>query len=262
MLISGVIQAGAGIVQGVTGAIQNAKANKIMRNTQRPTYNIPSEIRANQNIAESRAGQGMSDAARTAQEQANERNLTAATGSILKGGGSVNNIGLLYGNSTDATQRMAMIDDEMRAKNIENLIEQNRQMADYKDKKWQVDVWAPYADKMQAAAALKKQGSDNMWKGINTVGSAASNYLMGEEYKDEINSVYGRPETASPMLSRPNQAIEAPVPMGETGWKPVPEQWEEGPHLGRTGAIPSTDPYGRIRSQYPGLIYGNIYSGG
>lgn len=192
MTIAAAAQAGAGIIQGVVGAFQKGKAKRMARANKRPVYSIQKGITDNQALIESRAGQGISDASRQFLRQDSERGLTSSIDAILAGGGSVNNISDLYGNYQTGISKMALVDEEMRTKNIQNMIAQNNTMAAEQDKAWQVNVYAPYADKAQAAAALSKQGTDNMWKGINSVIGAGANYASSQQYANQANNVYGR----------------------------------------------------------------------
>lgn len=257
LLISSAVQAGSGLLQGITGLFQKGKAKRMARENPRPTYRMPGSVMDNQRLSQSRAGQGLSDAALQVYDQSNDRALTTSTEAILKGGGSVNNISELYAANISGRQKMALLDDEMRARNIQNLIQQNNQLADYKDKEWQINVFAPFADKAQAAATLAKQGSDNFWKGINTVGSAAANYFMGNQFKKEGDTVYGQPTNgtmASEGMAGGPQFSQGGNMMGGYNWMdlnaPPPQRPVQQPQ----------SPYGNLSSQWPGLMYGSIYS--
>lgn len=215
-------QALSGIAQTVTGIFQSGKANKMARKNPRPKYNIQKPIYDNQAIAESRAGQGISDAAMQAYTTFNDRSLSLGIDSILRGGGSVNNIADIYDTAQTGLSKLALIDEEVRAKNIRDVITQNNIMASELDKEWQVNVFAPYADTAQAAAALKGQGSDNIWKGINSFGSAISNAAMANKYGSEANNVFTsntRPPAAQQTNS--NQSSSRNTGSGMGGLDPI-----------------------------------------
>jgi hypothetical protein len=279
MLISAGVQAVGGIVQGVTGAIQKGQAKRMMRHNPRPTYKMPTEVRDNTAIATSRAGQGLSDGSRQVYEQDNDRALTASLEAITKNGGSVNNIGAIYSGNQNGRLRLALLDDEMRARNIQGLIAQNNEMAAYKDKEWEVNVFAPYADKAQAAATLAKQGSDNIWKGVNTVGSAVGNYFTGKEYKNEADRVFAETKRVNDAyindvhdeasrgtkfsdgngnIYQYGQIINGNAPQMSGSQPP-----EGGQYNWRNFGNPNTPkrpdtPYGELSRKYPGLMYGKI----
>jgi len=189
MAIAAAAQAVAGIAQTVSGFVQKSKAKKMARNNKRPVYNIPTEISDNSAVTDSRASRGLSGQAVDLYKKDSDRKITTSIDAILKGGGSVNNIADLYTATNDGVSRMALLDDEMRSRNVAAYVSQNNTSAEYKDKAWQINQYAPYADKAQAAAALSKMGTDNIWKGINTVGSAATNAITSGLFKKEGDEV-------------------------------------------------------------------------
>lgn len=254
MTIAAAAQAAGGIIQGIQGAFQKAKAKKMARANKRPVYAIQKPILDNQAIAESRAGQGISDASRQFLNQEQERGLTSSIDAILAGGGSVNNISDLYGKFQTGVSKMALVDEEMRTRNIQNLIQQNNQLAAEKDKAWQVNVYAPYADKAQAAAALSKQGTDNMWKGINSVIGAGANYATGQLYGNEAGGVYGRNGVG---VEAPGAAAGGGGGFDMSGnnnpwnWYTPPSTPPFNPNAPRSAET-------TIQQTYPGLMLGNM----
>lgn len=212
LLAAALVTAGTGVAQGVQGAIQKGKANRMAAKNIRPVYKKPQGIKDNLALAESRAQEGMTDAAKQAYKQNVEHGLTAAISAITNNGGSVNNIGDLYGTYQEGIGRMSIVDDEMRARNAQVLMGANKDDADADDKAWQVNEWAPYADTAQAAAAMAKQGNDNIWKGVNTVVGAGINYATGKMYEKEAAGVFGQPKNtvdmaAPPPVRTPQQTI-------------------------------------------------------
>lgn len=224
-------QALAGLGQIASGISQNAKAKKIARNNPRPEYKMPKAIVDNQNLIEGRASHGLSDGAVNTYTQASDRQQSSAIDAILKGGGSVNNIGELYSASNDGLTRLALIDEEMRSRNVKALVDQNSVMGDYQDKEWEINKWGPYADAAQAAAALKKQGSDNIWKGIGSVTGAVTNAATSKQYEEQGDNVFGNKSTQR----RPEQIITEPRPYESRANTRTPTITE------------------RVRARYPGL---------
>lgn len=252
LTITAAAQAAGGIVQGITGALQKGKAKRMARANKRPTYEIQDAVLDNQDLIESRAGQGISDATRRELTQGAERGLTSSIDAILSGGGSVNNIADLYSNYAGSLSKMALIDEEMRTKNVQNLIDQNSKLAAEQDKAWQVNVYAPYTDKAQAAAALSKQGTDNIWKGVNSVIGAGANFAAGNQFKNEAASVYGTGGNLG-APAQPQSAAPPTIPISQNpyNWYLPPSSSPSQPR-DRNQEISEN-----MRTQYPGLI-GNI----
>ncbi len=181
-------QALTGLVQGVTGILQKGKAKRMAASNKRPFYNIPQTELENKRIADRNAARGLSDEARNLYTQSSDRQLTAGIDAITTGGGTVDNIAELYTAANSGVSKMALLDDQMRVENMRRLTEENNRYSDSMDKQWQVNQWGPYADKAQAAAALSKQGTDNTWKGVNTIGESVANYATA---KSDYPNPYG-----------------------------------------------------------------------
>ncbi len=259
MTMMAIGQAAGGVAQGVQGLIQNAQAKKIARNNPRPKYKIQQEVLDNQAIAESRGSTGLSDAALQVLKQGNERGLSSSIEAVLDAGGSANNIADIYGNYQDGVSKMALIDEEMRRRNIDNLVSQNMRLSNEKDKAWQVNVYAPYADKAQAAAALKAQGSENLWKGVNTVLGAGASFATSQQYRNEANNVYPSGDLSS--LSGSN-GVMAPVSAGNAPFNinnPLSDYMWSMPNT-QNPQFPSASD--NVRSTFPGLTVGSIFDNG
>lgn len=175
-----------------SGIVKNAKAKKMAKANVRPDYKIPQSIIDNQNIAESMAGQGLSDSTLAVYQSQMNRGLSSSIDAALHGGASVNNIGDIYDAFAGRVNQLALVDENMRIANLQRLISSNSVMADATDKEWQIDKYAPYADKAQAAAALKAQGAAAIDQGVNTAFSAVGNYAMGTMYQKNIDTLYGK----------------------------------------------------------------------
>lgn len=201
LLAVGVGTAAYSIISGVS---KNSKAKKIARSNKRPAYKIPQGIIDNQRLLEARASRGLSGASINLYNKSSDRQTTSSIDAILKGGGSVSNIGDLYSHVNEGVDRMALIDDEMRARNVQGLVSQNNVLADHQDKEWQVNYWGPYADNAQAAAKLKEQGANDINKGITSLGSAVAGYAGGANYGSLASGVFGKKSSESEYAGEGN----------------------------------------------------------
>lgn len=191
--ISAIVQGGIGLVNTIAGGIGEGKTEAELNRTMklRPDYQIQKPILDNQAIEESRASHGLSDSTINNYQEFAQRGLSSSLDAILKGGGSMNNVGNLYGSYGSNERSLAILDDQARANNVRSLVDQNRELGGELDKQWEINKWAPWADKMQALnAKLKRQGAQ-FQSGLSTVASAASNYGTSKEYQKEGDSVYG-----------------------------------------------------------------------
>lgn len=194
-------QALTGIVDVGTGLLQEGRAKKLAQANKRPFYNIPGGITDNTWAATSRASQGLSDQAKSLYTEQSDRGLTAGIDAITSGGGSVNNIADLYAKRDNGISNMALIDEGMRAANMKNLYDANTQQSEYADKEWQVNDWGPFADKAQAAAAIREKGATAIEQGKNAITGAFSNVATANQYQKNIDTVYGKkPPISNPVI--------------------------------------------------------------
>jgi hypothetical protein len=185
-------QGGLGLIKTVGGLFGNAKANADGRKNIRPNYYIPKPVFDNQSISEARASKGLSDSSLEAYRTGTQRTTSASLNAILQNGGDLNHIGDVYTAGENGVSKMSIIDDEMKARNIGNLLNQNNEMAGYLDKEWQINKYAPWADKQQEIAQRKANSNALMMKGLSDIGSAAANYATGKLYKKEGDAVFGQ----------------------------------------------------------------------
>lgn len=178
-----------GIGSTVYGISQQNKAKKLAASNIRPTYDITQYQKQNQSISEDLATRGLSESTKQYYQTNAERGFSSGIDAILKGGGDPNAVSSLYGKYTDAQMRLAVLDDERRISNLNNLLNQNRVMSGEADKQWQVNEYGPYADRAQEAAKMYAAGSQWVSQGINTGVSAIGGYVSSFGQRQDINKV-------------------------------------------------------------------------
>lgn len=201
-IIAGGLQAGA-------GAIGKIKANSLRKSAIRPTYETPSAVTDNVAIAESLAQTGLSDSAKQSLLSNADRGLTSSIDAILKGGGSVNNIADAYDTQMQGISRMSLAEDEAKFRNINMLVAANRALADEQEKAWQINKYAPYADKMALAAKMNDDANKNIQGGINMGLNAWSYGTMAKTNQQlpsaaTTNSVRLNPSTQNTIPTIPS----------------------------------------------------------
>lgn len=234
-------QAGTGVFKTVAGAIGKAKANKALRTNaaNRPKYQIQTPILDNQRIAESRASQGLSDGAIETYRSGAQRGLTASLSAMLMGGGSMNSVGELMDSYLAKSGQLSLMDEQMRVSNVKTLMDQNKEMGGELDKKFQFNVWAPWADRQQDLTSKVKESNKLLWSGISDMGSAAANYASARQYEDQGNNVFGQTaqQKALTHVDAIQKALEAKKKEAiSDNMAPTIEQ--------------------NLRNQYPGLLGG------
>lgn len=201
-----IVTAAIGAGMAISGAIKQGKANRLARANKRPEYSIAPEEQSNLNIAQSLAGQGLSDSSKQFYTQQSQRGLSSTIDAILKGGGDVNAINNSYGAYQDGISRLAVADDQQKLSNINLLIAQQTRMSDQRDKAWQINQYAPYADKAAAYAKMKADGNTQMWQGIGQIGSAVGSFASAKGQQNatqQVNGGGGGGGFSSPSMMQP-----------------------------------------------------------
>lgn len=171
--------------QAGLGLYQLYKAKQIAKNNIRPEYTPNQQIIQNSDIAASRATTGLNDASLALSTQQNERNLSQGLDAILRSGGGVNQISDLYANNSDTLLKLAALDNQLQGQNVNTFMNANAAKGAEFQSAWQINKYAPYADRAQLASNLQANGFANLGKGIQTGGDTFSNYQLSNMYKND-----------------------------------------------------------------------------
>lgn len=170
------IAAGKGVFDIVGGAIGAGKAKRQQRELERnrPKYTTPQGELDMLSLLNSRAGQGLSDSTLQQYNQQAERGLSSGLDAIIKSGGTVNGASDLFQNYLGNIGNVQMANDQAQMQNINNYLNQQRRVDDYRDKEWDINTYAPWADKSAAAAQRRAQQEGRIQSGIGSVFNAAT----------------------------------------------------------------------------------------
>ncbi len=237
--IAPIIQAGAGVAQIITNAVNNKKAKQEAEELARtrPKYAINPLVQQELDFAEGNIG-GLSPEAESAYGNLNNQQFASSLGAILRGGGSVNNVGSLFGANEEGRQRLALLNDQMRLNQINNLSRARANMVEQQDKAFEFNEWRSWADRAQATAASRQQAQNNIWNGIGTAASAGmqfagqmqnqNRYDRSLQLNQPVTSA-GRPVTATTTYEadyNPNGVSDF-VTGFEAETIPVQNQWAD-----------------------------------
>lgn len=169
----------AGVVAAGTiayGAIEKSKAKKQQAAllASRPKYTIPQSETDIQNLAESRANQGMGAGARQQLQNNADRALSTSTNAALMGGGDANSIGNIVDKSTNAYSQNAIYDDQQRLKNLDMLQTTWARNTANQDKQWDINNNQPWKDQTTANSQDLQYANGVINQGIGSLGKAAS----------------------------------------------------------------------------------------
>jgi hypothetical protein len=178
-----------GLGETVVGLINSGKAKREAARLQglRPKFKESPYYKDALSLAESELSTGMSAGAQTAYEQGADRDLSTSLNAILQGGGSVNNVAQVFDQSQQGRQRLAMMKENLRLNQINNVVQAQQLREDQREKAFQFNEWAPWADQAQAAAEARKNASNMIWHGIDTAGSAVMNIFGRKEGQRQLD---------------------------------------------------------------------------
>lgn len=181
VIVPAAIAGGTSLYNIIAGGSTKKNAERDAQRNVQPTYDIPQSEWDNMAISKQQAGQGLSDASLQAYLTNAQRGLSSGTNAILKGGGDANGIANLYDKYENNIGKMSLADDQLRMQHLQNLLSQNSRMSDFADKQWQLNQYAPWANKAQLNAQRMQQSNAQIGQGItglaNTAMGALNSYL-------------------------------------------------------------------------------------
>lgn len=193
-LISGGVQLGTGIYQAV-------RSSQIEAN--RPTYEIPDEIKQNLTQAQLNAIEGMPEDVRN--RYIDQLTRTMATGLQALGDrrGGIAGVAGLARTATDANRDLASMDAQQRQQQEANLMNARQTMANYKDKAFDWNERQKYMEEAQAKEALSGAAIQNITGSANNVMGG----MMQGKYMDFLKGAYGGGATGNP-IAKTMQGLE------------------------------------------------------
>jgi hypothetical protein len=169
----------AGVVAGslAYGVGSNISKNRKAKEREqalggKPVYNIQEPTLKNQSLAEYNAQQGLSDEAKMIYENSASRGLSDSIDALLKVGGGINSVSDLYSKYQDKGIELATLDDQIRFRNQQLLMNQNEKMANELDKSYQINKLDPWKDEKQAIAELRTIARNDLNAGIGMAANA------------------------------------------------------------------------------------------
>lgn len=180
-LIGGVGGAAVGLVSGLFG---KKKANNILKQNPFPNEALPSEVTANEQIAQGAATQGMpSEEYQNAQKNIQRNQAASVAAASASPGGGVRNIGAIQQASNDATGQLNAQSADMRRQNISQLLGVNSQGASWKDKLFDWNQATKYTQNYNYGMSLLGQSNQNIMSGadklLGTAAGAVSSGVFG-----------------------------------------------------------------------------------
>lgn len=166
----------AGLGLAVYGAVQKDKAAKAAKNNKMPEYKIPQEEYDNLRLAEAHANQGISSQSYQAYMNNADRGLANTQSNILKSGGSANDIGQAQDKYQQGMQNLSIYDDQARQQHLGTLMAQNARMGSFGDKRYQMNEYAPWANRAQLYAGQMAGANQTIGQGLGIFAQGAGQF--------------------------------------------------------------------------------------
>lgn len=182
--------AGAGQMFGmVLGAAQYLGAKQKEGNLKNESHKlemsrpkIGRDVLADSNLTflKSELANGMSAEAEQAYTDQSDKQFSASLGTILRGGGDMNTIGDIYGNSQEGRMKLAMLQDNLRLNQIKNVLDQS----EYVDQRnvvtpFQVNQYAPWQEKAKAVGIARAAAAKEANDALNSIAGGAGSMSAG-----------------------------------------------------------------------------------
>lgn len=168
--------AAGGLIGGITGFFQKKKGNQLLKDNPRPTEQIPQEVLANKDEAQSMALTGM-PSEQYAQAQKNiQRQQANALASSEDRRGGLANVPAIAQQGIDAQGALDAQNGQVRNANRLNLQTVNNTVGSYRDKLFQWNDKQKYEDARQYGMSLIGAGNQNLYSGIDKLAGGLIGY--------------------------------------------------------------------------------------
>lgn len=159
--------------QAILGAWQTLNAVKQAKKNQRPFYNIDPTFQQNIDILSNTMG--------LPQETMNllfnriGQGTSQGIDAILGAGGNPNQVATILNNQNRSLQDVSSADALQRKQDLNNLINARLMLAGERDKAFQINEYAPFADKAAAISMQKQAGLQNIGGAFNSASGMFAN---------------------------------------------------------------------------------------
>lgn len=176
------------IAGGATTALglnQYYKGKKMLKNNQRPSYEIPDEIKQNLSDAQQQALQGLPEEQQ--QQFLNNIQRSSAYGMSQLGSRKAGLAGVsaMNQNSNDAYGNLLSMNSQAQMQNKQQLMQQRGIMADYKGQAFQLNKLNPYYEKQAEGLAMKGAGMQNVGNSYQIAAGGSGSSGTGEPQQQQ-----------------------------------------------------------------------------
>lgn len=198
-ILSAALGAIPSIYQGVVGARQLREGRRGLANLERPEYNIPTGIEQSLALAQQQAADPYMPG-----ENIMRNRAAMATANAFRNASQAGNpmavVGQLQANENRAMQNIGIASAEQQNADMRRLQDMYGIYAKYQDQQWQMNEFAPYAQKYNEFREQVGAGQQNIFGALDRVSAVGATFL---------NAYAGTGITPQPQSTGAAQAVEA-----------------------------------------------------
>ena len=162
---------GSAAIKGIVGAAQGFKGRNILKNTTRPDYEIPEEIKQNLTQAQLAELEGLPAEQKAEYLKQINRSASSALANSSNRMAGISGLGGILDSQNNAFSNLLSMDAQARDRNRANTSMARNQMASYKDNQFQLNKMDPFMNKVAEGQALTGAGIQNTMGAIDDVGA-------------------------------------------------------------------------------------------
>jgi hypothetical protein len=179
------------LFQGIMGIVQNARANKILKNAERPTAVVPQALIESQRMFNNRVMSGMMPGQQFFADQIAGNQAAAMRNATNMGGSAQNRIGTMLASQALADNSYA----NLNAQSAQYQMQQQQalanvlgQVANSQQDAWQYNEADPYAALVAAAQREKDAANKNIYGAIGSAGGAIASGITQRETPEQAQT--------------------------------------------------------------------------
>lgn len=190
----------SGLLSGAVGFFQRRKAKKMLKNLNQPVYDIPNEVFENKRRAEMAANEGMASQQYNNAMKGFRRSEASALASSLDRRSALMALPKIQQQTNDSIGNLEAASDAIRQQNRRSLYGINSQIAQYRDKAFDINKMQPYQRDYGYAMGLLGAGNQNLLSGADKLMAGGGQFIDslsgggsgGKKKQQSPGSTYGR----------------------------------------------------------------------
>lgn len=200
MAVAAVIAGAAAAYSIGSGIVKANKAKKEAQQLQktRPKYQNSPYAGQGVSLAQSELSRRGSE---FLDEQA-DQDLSSSLDTILKSGGSSNDVASLFTQNSIGRARVAMMRDNLRLNQIANLSRAQETAEEDRQRQFGFNEVAPWKDAASANAAAKEQAQAQIQAGVTSLASTGASYASSVAGANQLNDYFKVPASTSGVVNK------------------------------------------------------------